>query len=231
VNLRPGLSAYEEQYVSKWHGPSPLNWKVMPGATYHAGLKARALRGVTGGRCFLAGVLMVCLLPAWSLHCAPVGKNEYAIKAAFLFHFAQLIDWPPETFQNATDPIAFCTIGKDPFDGEMGAVLSGKTIQHRSIRILNLRSLSDAKACQILFLGVDESGRLPNLLSILHKLPVFTVGENEGFIEDGGMIGFRSDDDRLRFEINVAAMEKCNLRISSSVLLLAKRVLPGKNRP
>lgn len=175
----------------------------------------------------LAAFIWIVLSSAPLAHCSPT-DNEYAVKAAFLFHFAQMTEWPPEALR-ASDPMTFCTIGKDPFGGSMEGVLAGKSIRNRPIRILHLKAPADIRACQVLFIGVEESDYISNLLNAVHDMPVLTVGETAGFIEQGGMIGFRSDDDRLRFEINLSASEKCRLKLSSVLLSLAKTII-GKKR-
>jgi hypothetical protein len=45
--------------------------------------------------------------------------GEYDVKAAFLYHFAQFVEWPPEAFHDAKSPLTFCTIGDDPFRGAL----------------------------------------------------------------------------------------------------------------
>jgi hypothetical protein len=34
-------------------------------------------------------------------------SSEYQVKAAFLFHFAQFVDWPPEAFKDAGSPLTY----------------------------------------------------------------------------------------------------------------------------
>src|ERR1700719_2917862 len=55
-------------------------------------------------------------------------SSEYQVKAAFLFHFAQFVDWPPEAFKANDSPITYCTAGGDPFEGGLDESLKGKTI-------------------------------------------------------------------------------------------------------
>src|SRR5580704_8220747 len=42
-------------------------------------------------------------------------EEEYRVKAAFLFHFAQLVDWPGGTLPGTDDSLLLCTLGEDPF--------------------------------------------------------------------------------------------------------------------
>jgi hypothetical protein len=54
---------------------------------------------------------------------------------------------------------------------------------------------------------------------------VLTVGETEDFAEDGGMIAFLVEENKIRFEINLEAADKAKLKISSKLLALAKTVI------
>jgi uncharacterized protein DUF4154 len=179
--------------------------------------------------CELFLVILVLVCPDSPLaHGTSLDNNEYAVKAAFLFHFAQLTNWPSDTFQHPDDPLTFCTTGKDPFNGALEMVLAGKTVKGHAVRIAHLKQLSGVHACQVLFVGILESSHLAVLLANLQNLPILTTGEADDFTQQGGMIGFRPEQERLRFEINVAAAEKCNLSFSSELLSLAKAIIPGK---
>ena len=155
-------------------------------------------------------------------------NNEYAVKAAFLFHFAQLTNWPSGTFQHAGDPLTFCTTGRDPFNGALETMLSGKMVKEHSVRILHLKQLSGVEGCHVLFIGASESAHLATLFTSLRNLPILTTGETDEFVKLGGMIGFQREQDRLRFDINVPAAEKCNMTFSSELLSLAKSIIPAR---
>ncbi len=53
---------------------------------------------------------------------------------------------------------------------------------------------------------------------------VLTVGEGEGFVRDGGMIGFVVENRRVRFDINQTAAEQAALKLSSRLLSVARAV-------
>ena len=177
-------------------------------------------------------LLLVILFPvgigASLAHGSSPDNNEYAVKAAFLFHFAQLTNWPSEAFEGSNGPLTFCTTGRDPFEGALETVLAGKMVKQHAIRILHLKQLSGVEACHVLFIGSSESSRLATLLGNLRNLPILTTGEAEGFVQRGGMIGFQREQERLRFEVNLSAAEKCNMSFSSELLSLAKAIVPAK---
>ncbi len=119
--------------------------------------------------------------------------EEYRVKAAFIFHFAQLVDWPQESQTGEANSLFLCTIGEDPFQGALEGTVAGKAVGNKVIRVRHLGPAEDMQACQILFFGRAESKRIPALLSNLHNAPVLTVGESAGFLGAGGMICFVLD--------------------------------------
>lgn len=154
-------------------------------------------------------------------------SSEYQVKAAFLFHFAQFVDWPSEAFKDAASPLTYCTVGEDPFHGALDGSLNGKTIDGRPARVVHFRQAQEIQGCQILFLGTPEKKSINATLANLRASPVLTVGESENFVQQGGMIGFFLEDNKVRFEINLDAAEHAKLKISARLLALAKTVIGG----
>ncbi len=152
-------------------------------------------------------------------------SSEYAVKAAFLFHFAQFVEWPPDAFKNAAAPLTYCTVGEDPLNGALESVLSGKNIGTHPIRVEHVKQAQELQGCQILFIGIAEKKRLAATLESVKRSPVLTVGDSEHFVEQGGIIGFCQEENKIRFEINLGAAGSARLKISARLLSLAKTVL------
>jgi uncharacterized protein DUF4154 len=148
--------------------------------------------------------------------------SEYHVKAGFLFHFAELVEWPAGAAGGTQFTI--CVLGDDPFQGELESTLGGKAIASRPIRIVHLDHPQDAQTCQVLFISDSEDSRLPKIFKDLGKSAVMTVGETDDFVERGGMIRFTTEQDKVRFEINLKAADASGLKISSRLLLLATNV-------
>jgi hypothetical protein len=156
---------------------------------------------------------------------AQTTEEEYRIKAAFIFHFAQLVDWPADTAKDADNSFLVCTLGEDPFRGVLEATIGGKSVAERVIRIRHLAGGQDMKSCQVLFVGQAQSKHMAELVADLHDAPVLTVGETAGFLQAGGMIHFLLEENKVRFEINLAAAESARLKIGSRLLLLSQAVV------
>jgi hypothetical protein len=56
----------------------------------------------------------------------------------------------------------------------------------------------------------------------LHGVAILTVGESDQFIENGGMINFIIQGQKIRFKINAELARNAGLKISSKLLSLAE---------
>jgi hypothetical protein len=151
--------------------------------------------------------------------------QEYQVKAAFLFHFTQLVDWPDDALAGSSDSVFLCTLEPDPFQGALEGIVAGKAIGNRILKVRHLKRPEELAGCQVLFLGKAQGKRIPGLLADLHSTPVLTVGETPGFLEAGGMIGFVLEENKVRFRINLEAAKSARLKIGSRLLILAQAVI------
>jgi len=154
--------------------------------------------------------------------------GEFEVKAAFLFHFAQFVEWPEAAFKDSSSPLTYCTIGDDPFHGSLDASLRGKTLGTRAFQVQHFKLPQEIQGCQVLFIGARERKLLPAVLAAVKGDSVLMVGESEHFVQEGGMIGFCLEDRKIRFEINLESAQKAQLKISSRLLALAKSVVGGQ---
>ena len=177
--------------------------------------------GVILGVILGASLCLVCSHKAYSQ--SPV--DEYQLKAAFLFHFAQFVEWPSRVSENSDGTFLFCIVGEDPFHGDLRRIVEGKLLAAKVIRVQNIKQLQDSQGCRVLFIDKNESKRASLSMTALRKMPVLTVGESEDFLQQGGIIRFFLEDRKVRFEVNQQAAGNANLKVSSRLLLLAKTVV------
>jgi hypothetical protein len=190
-----------------------------------AGGGTQALPGASAVS-LLASLTLVFSLILSSASGQSVSNSEYDIKAAFLFHFAQFVEWPSDAFKEQGSPVTYCTIGDDPFHGALDRALAGRILGMRPLHVQHLKASQQIQSCQIVFLGANEKNVMAATLATLRLDPILTVGDSEHFVQEGGMIGFLLEDNKVRFEINLEAAERSNLKISSKLVTLARNVLP-----
>ena len=153
--------------------------------------------------------------------------TEYEVKAAFIYNFARYIQWPKESDTNK--PFVIAVIGKDPFGVALDDAVSGQKVQGRPVVIKRFTKIEDAPNCDILFVCASESDRLHQIFGVLHQAPVLTIGDIDRFAELGGMINLRTEDNRIRFEVNVQAIGRAGLKAGSQILRLARIVTEARS--
>jgi hypothetical protein len=150
---------------------------------------------------------------------------EYPVKAAFLYHFVEFVEWPQASPLPPTT-VVIGLLGQDPFGDVLDKAVLEKLVAGRTLAIKRFPNLAALEPCEILFISSSEMPHMPEILVRLRGAAVLTVGDADRFARRGGMIGFFFEDDRLRLEVNRAAAERAGLRVSSKLLAVSRLVKP-----
>lgn len=167
-------------------------------------------------------VLLCCVVRAPSTWAEPVASEE-AVKAGFLFNFVKFTQWP-RAREGDAGPLQVCTPGPQPLDGQF-ALLHGRLIGNRTLETRSHVASSDWRRCHVLFLTEGDAPRLDHIVRELRGESVLTVGDLPGFVQAGGMIGLRTEDNRVRFDINLGSAQRAGLTLNSQMIKLAGEVL------
>jgi len=143
------------------------------------------------------------------------------LKAAYILSFAKLISWPQDVLPSKNANLVFCAAATESLTNELRNH-SGKTIQGHRVQIVALGKRGDSLGCHIVYIDPQHSFRWFERVERMKGQ--LWVGEEEGFINKGGVINFYIDGEKLRFEISVEHAKDSNLDISSRLLNLAKIV-------
>jgi len=155
---------------------------------------------------------------------------ENRIKSGFLFNFAKYVDWPEGTFSSPTNAILIGVLGVDPFGKVLDETVSGKRIDGRPILLRRFQDVTEIKQCHVLFISASEKYRLALIRTYLKQRAILTVGDFKGFLEAGGQIGFVTENNRVKFDINRDAVRAAGLRLDANLLRVARRVLPPEDK-
>jgi hypothetical protein len=150
--------------------------------------------------------------------------SQYEVKAAMLYRFAQFMDWPTNQVTATNAPLVFGIAGQDPFGTSIDTVLKGQKIGQRAILIERQPQPVIPTSCHLLFLSNSLGGETDKTISSLRTNAVLLVGESDDFTRKGGHVRLYLEESKIRFEINIAALERSGLKMSPQVLKLASRV-------
>tara|TARA_R110000850_G_scaffold168440_1_gene293432 strand:- start:1424 stop:1978 length:555 start_codon:yes stop_codon:yes gene_type:complete len=147
-------------------------------------------------------------------------KTEQDIKAAYLYNFMKFVAWPGIEDQTEFN---LCIIGDDPANEKL-KMLDSRPIHQLSLHVEQFYTPSPNKRCHVVFVGESETKFLDKIIQFYSHTPTLTVSSTEGFIHRGGMIGFISLGNIIRFDINLKQAKNAQLSISSKLLELANQV-------
>jgi hypothetical protein len=181
-------------------------------------------RRTRGPRLWLTAVAL-----AWALVAVPCLRaqgskpTDYKVKAVYLYNFGHFVEWPASV-PAKSGSFTVCVLGQDPFGSALDATLAGETIGGKSVSAKRISTPQEAISCQILFMGAAEGSRLNKIIEALDKEAVLTVSDMPQFSQRGGMIQFVLEGKKVRFEVNLTAVQRAGLTLSSELLKVATTV-------
>src|SRR5690242_4392461 len=195
-----------------------------PPRSIAAGPSISALRYGSGkSKNSMFRVLAFTIGAIWAVT-ADAEVEEYQLKAAVVYNFAKFVEWPPQSFTSASDPIAVCILGQNPFGRWLTETLAGRTVGGRPFVIRRASEPQEVGHCQILFVCSSERKRFRVILADVKADGVLTVGDTPGFAALGGVVNLRLDGETVRMEVNLESAKQKKLQISAKLLSLAQIV-------
>jgi hypothetical protein len=172
-------------------------------------------------------LLLACATAGSSLvDSQPPRPSEYDVKAAYLLNFGKFMRVPGNAAPRGHFDI--CVVGSDPMGQELDSLAAGEQIDGVPVRIRRVREASEARSCDIAYLGTTDTARMDADLAALRDADVLTVGDAPNFLEHGGMIQFVVVAQHVRFSVNLNAVHRTHLALSSELLRVALSVT-GRN--
>lgn len=148
--------------------------------------------------------------------------TEAQVKAAYLYNFGKFVRWQAPV---ESDTFDICVLGKNPFGTALSSTIADEHIDGKSIVARNVDGVGGTSRCKILFISTSEEPRLKSAIAVSQKSSTLTVSDIPKFAEHGGMIGLVNVGGRIRFEVNLKAVNKVGIVISSELLKVAVNVV------
>lgn len=188
--------------------------------THSMNIFTKALRMVI--RLYLLGPLAL-LLGALPTHAANA-EAQQQVKAQFIYNFVNYVEWPSDAFEGPNSSIKLCLYGDVPFAAYLLS-FSGSIVGQRELTFIIGNTINDIySGCHILYVGDDKRIDLPTLWSQIQYVYVLSVGEREGFTDNGGIINILRTKDRLEFDVNINNALSNGLFLDSDLLALARTI-------
>lgn len=197
---------------------APLRAFARPGWLFRAPERRPALAAAAWAA--LAIALLAAACPP-----ARAAADPNMTKAEMLWNIAKFIQWPDGA--GSGGQLVVTILGEDELAVTLAQVLSTKHLAGRPVFVRFARRAQDARGSQILYVAGSESAHMDQVLAEVAGAPVLTVADTPAFAAHGGMVGFTTNTQRVRFEINLGHAERSGLHISAKLLALARVVDSG----
>lgn len=177
-------------------------------------------RGWLTGRQRMAALLIASM--AVAAVSQPPKPSEYDVKAAYLLNFGKFVRH--SNAQPSHSSFDICIVGHDPIGRTIDDLAANETIDSLPVHVRRVADVTEAKTCALAYLSAEEGERMREDLAILAGTDVLTVSDAPGFVERGGMIQFVLVANHVRFAINLSAVNRAHLVLSSELLRVASSV-------
>lgn len=143
--------------------------------------------------------------------------SEHEMKAAYLYNFAHLFEWPESRRAN----FHLCILG----DEEVGAAMQDygeKRVNGQRMVVARLTTTAPIRLCDILYVGAAEAVNLPRIKSMLGSWPTLIVADRAPL--QSVAVTLALENKHLMFDVNLEQCERANLKPKQTVLGLARHV-------
>jgi hypothetical protein len=142
---------------------------------------------------------------------------EAMLKAKLTISLTRFAQWPAGA---GAAGLRLCVAQRDMAVAHAFAEGDGQVVNGRRIQVIQAPPWS---ACHVLFVHASAD-RVGDLIRAASTAPVLIVGDADGTLAHGGMVEFVSVNDSIRFDVNMPAVRRAQLSLSSHVLKLARQV-------
>lgn len=183
-------------------------------------MRRKGRNAIVAGACVVLRVSFAAAILGSAVTPAQTALPDYQVKAAYLYHFTQFIEWPLPTDNS---PFLLCVVKDGAISAALEQLTRGKTIGSHPLKVDKLNAAAEIRACRVLFVPVSETARTQEYLQAVAESGVLTVGDHPEFRRSGGMIELFLEDQHIAFRLNIQAMQRAHLIASSRLLRLARQ--------
>jgi TonB family protein len=171
--------------------------------------------------------LALLALHLLAFHALAAGQQQSApedqVKAAYLLNFAKLGEWPRFALPEGPSPLVIGVSGREEeFVKVLKATVAGKLAGTHTVVVKEVSSDAEMKFCHMVFFRASERKHTQAAIEGLAQVGVLSVGEDESFLREGGMINLVREHGSVRFEVNADALDHSQIHFSAKILALAK---------
>jgi len=155
-----------------------------------------------------------------------LAQHTDEVKAAFILNIARFVEWPDEQLGGKKQSMQLCLYRRNSLGAAVGTI-RGKQVAGRKLVIRTIDSAVEGRGCHILFIPPGELHRFGRERSGFAGRPLLTVtdlttGWRGRSAHPDILIALVRDGAHMDFEINLGAVRRSGLQVSSELLKLGR---------
>ena len=151
--------------------------------------------------------------------------SQAQIRAALVFNFPKFAEWPTIAYPDAASPLSVCFLGADDVRAAFQGISAGKALNGRYVEVRAVKSAGETHGCHVIYLDSPNNSVVLDVLKYARQGNELAIGTTEDFLANGGMIRLQVENNRMRFDVNVGAVGRTKIKLSSKLLALARSVV------
>jgi hypothetical protein len=150
--------------------------------------------------------------------------TEPALKAAFIYNFAKFTEWPQDSLRPGA-PLVLCVAEDRPVERALEDATRDRQVDGHPLVAKEIDLSGPIGSCHVLYFdaAVDRK-RATTAVDRLKGVRTLTVSDLDRFAESGGCASLFVEGGRMRFAVNLDAVQRAGLHLSSRLLTVAKIV-------
>ena len=149
-----------------------------------------------------------------------VKDYSYRLKAAFIYNFATMVDWPSS---RKSGNFVIAVYGDEAVYKELQSRYSVKSVGAQKVKVVKYSSSSEISKSHILFIGETKGKDLSTAKSKVSPYNTLLVSEAKGGLSKGAVINFIGPGG-VNYEISRSNAKKHKLVVAKRLVELAKKV-------
>ncbi|MBZ0180598.1 MAG: YfiR family protein [Melioribacteraceae bacterium] len=148
------------------------------------------------------------------------GAKVENVMAVYIYNFTKFLEWP----QNESENFYIYVLGNNPLTEPLEVIAEKEKILNKSIIVSEITEIEKITPGSIVFIDSKFQSKSNDISALASEKNILTVSSFNDAVEKGMCINFVLDDKKLRFEINLKALENAGIKPNSKLLSLAVKV-------
>jgi hypothetical protein len=145
--------------------------------------------------------------------------REYVIKAAISLNLARFTEWPVDALEADSLTVNLCVFGNKNMR-QAFAQMEKKPLGKRSLHVIQMHAPVHLEQCNMVYVSELEEIALMQVLTLVEGRPMLSIGERDDFLKRGGLVNLAMKDGKIQIQVNLDAVARSGIKISSRVLAL-----------